>query len=198
MEQEPHAHNVQSGERKENGMEEIRGALQEILKDVMRRYDEQIGREFIGEIFTLKEKGLLLTRLETPAHISVHFGMWKTDAKDRASALYENYHRLLNEFRQLAFEIKDGRAYRNVREIIAFSWLVTKHSNAFRHLGFHTEDINRHPLGNALQAEYKEALVHEDMQSHKDIPPSLAVITKEDFLTVYGLHRTGEEGRHNL
>src|SRR4051812_25517131 len=114
-------------EKQERDLKRLLAELPGILEEVNKKYNKILDEEYLQQRFTLREDGLIHTFLETPTALEIHMGTWKSNNEGTANSVTESYRRLFEELHLLAEEIKNNRAYRNVDEILAFSWMVTRH-----------------------------------------------------------------------
>lgn len=159
--------------------------LRQELPKIFRKFDQEFGP---GKQFSLVPDGLLVIQFESQNSISIHLG--ERDASHDSTHIVRDYERLLQEMYVLGGLLEKHQGLRNIEEILAYSWIVTKHKNALVHLGFRVQENSSHPLLNALKESYACGIGQGNIpEEYRDIPPSLAIASKAEFVERYGSHQ---------
>ncbi len=89
--------------------------------------------------------------------------------------------------RTLGDKMKTGEKFDDAKDVLMFSWAVTQFDSLVRNLGFEIDTEKAHPLYGSLAREYNAMkLLSPTLRRYKNIEPSLAIMTKEDFILEYG------------
>lgn len=134
----------------------------------MEKPDRALKIEKAGGVFLNQ---LISAKLDTPESISIHVG-------DSAGLPWsESYLMFVEGMRSLAVMLERNQDFKEVKEITATSWIVTKHPTVLEGLGFTITD----------QGGSASKMLQSGIYTHaKSEPWRHAYMRRDDFIRRYG------------